>query len=51
MNGERLNLRYEPTEESNWSTAYKPDFPMAGVEKGMSSVRLQAHGAARAGRA
>lgn len=51
MNGERVNLRHEPSEERNWSTANESDFPMTGVEKGMSSVRLQAKGAARAGRA
>lgn len=51
MNGERINLRYEPSEERNWSTANESDFPMTGVEKGMSCVRLQAHCAAQTGRA
>lgn len=45
MNGERVNLRYEPPEERNWSTANESDFPMTGVEQGMSSVGLQAKGA------
>lgn len=32
MNGERINLRYEPSEERNRSTANESDFPVTGVE-------------------